>query len=156
MMRDCPGIKIHEPEIFQLRHLIRIALSLCNILNITFVTLMYGVGVPILFPIAVASYTIIWSLERYQLAYTYQMPPNLDDTLIKNAINMLSLSPIFFILNGYWMLSNRQIFFSEVNKIDQNGTPMVTNHTVSTLFGVTPSTPMILIIIPFIIAVFMR
>ena len=42
-----------------------------NILNITFVTMMYGLGIPILFPIACIAYAVIWSVERYQLAYTY-------------------------------------------------------------------------------------
>jgi len=42
-----------------------------NILNVTFVTMMYGVGIPILFPIACLNFSILWMLERYQIAYTF-------------------------------------------------------------------------------------
>ena len=36
-----------------------------GILNVTFVTMMYGAGLPLLFPIAVLSYFILWMVERY-------------------------------------------------------------------------------------------
>ena len=42
-----------------------------GVLNITFVTMMYGLGLPMLFPIAFFSYFIIYCTERYQIAYTY-------------------------------------------------------------------------------------
>ena len=38
------------------------------ILNVTYVTMLYGAGLPILFPIAVLSYIIFYICERYQLA----------------------------------------------------------------------------------------
>ena len=50
-----------------------------QILNVTFVTMMYGLGMPILFPIAAVSYFIFYIVERYQVAFTYPMPPALDD-----------------------------------------------------------------------------
>ena len=77
------------------------------ILNVTYVTMFYGPGLPILFPIAALSYFILYSAERYGLAYTYQMPPTMDDMMTKNALNLLSYSPLFFLLNGYWMFSNQ-------------------------------------------------
>jgi len=86
-----------------------------SILNITFVTMMYGLGLPILFPIAAFAYFILYLCARYQVAYTYQMPPALDDLLTKNAINLLIFSPILLLLNGFWMLSNKQFFDSSVN-----------------------------------------
>ena len=42
-----------------------------GILNVTFVTLMYGIGQPVLFPIAVISYFILYSIERVLIAYFY-------------------------------------------------------------------------------------
>ena len=41
------------------------------LLNTTYVTMMYGLGLPILFPIAAFSYFVFWVTERYQMAYTY-------------------------------------------------------------------------------------
>ena len=42
-----------------------------GVLNIIYVTMMYGLGLPALFPIAFISFFIFWATERYQLAYTY-------------------------------------------------------------------------------------
>ena len=75
-------------------------------LNVTYVTMFYGPGLPILFPIAMVSYLVLWATERYGLDYTYQMPPAMDDRLTKNAITLLSFSPLLFLINGYWMFSN--------------------------------------------------
>ena len=78
-----------------------------GIINVTFVTMMYGIGLPILFPIALLSYFIYWAVERYQLAYIYKLPPQMDENMTQNAIRLLKYIPILFLWNGYWMLSNR-------------------------------------------------
>ena len=77
------------------------------LLNTTYVCMMYGLGMPILFPIAALHFFVFWATERYQLAYTYQTPPALDDQLTKNTLKMILYSPLFFLLNGLWMISNR-------------------------------------------------
>jgi len=78
-----------------------------GVLTIVYVTMLYGVGLPMLFPIAFLSLFIIYATERYMIAYTYQLPPAMDDRMTENAIKMLSYTPILFLMNGYWMLSNR-------------------------------------------------
>lgn len=40
-----------------------------GILNVAFVTMMYGMGVPMLFPIAAFTYFVLYSLERLLVAY---------------------------------------------------------------------------------------
>ena len=104
-----------------------------GLLNIAFVTMMYGAGIPVLFPIAALSYLILWLVERYYVAYTCQAPPALDETLTKNAISYLSYSPLLFLLNGYWMLSNKQIFDSEVNEKENSSEKMFTGHTLASV-----------------------
>jgi len=47
------------------------------------------------------------------------MPPAMDDMMTKNALNLLAYSPLMFLLNGYWMFSNQQIFDGVVNSIDR-------------------------------------
>ena len=69
---------------------------------------------------------------------------------------MLSLAPMFFLCNGYWMLSNRQIFHSEISKIAQTDKPMLSNHTISTLIEFNPAAPVLIIVLPFLLVVFMR
>jgi hypothetical protein len=39
----------------------------------------------------------------------------MDDRMTVNAMTLLSYTPILFLFNGYWMLSNRQMFMNEVN-----------------------------------------
>lgn len=50
-----------------------------GIMNITFITMMYGMGQPILFLIAAISFFILYTQERILVAYFYQMPPSFDD-----------------------------------------------------------------------------
>ena len=116
-----------------------------GILNVTFVTMMYGLGMPILFPIAAVSYFILYAVERYQVAFTYPMPPALDDQMTKNALGLLSYSPILLLMNGYWMLSNKQIFDSELNSISTITSDMLTGHTLSTILVLDHAFPMVVI-----------
>jgi len=118
------------------------------ILNVTYVTMFYGAGLPILFPIATLSYFIFYCAERYGLAYTYQMPPAMDDMLTKNALSLLSFSPLLFLINGYWMLSNQQIFDTVVNRISDQGDRMQTSHNFGTLVQLNQATPMVFIALP--------
>mmetsp|Transcript_28819 Transcript_28819/g.38445 ORF Transcript_28819/g.38445 Transcript_28819/m.38445 type:complete len:329 (-) Transcript_28819:185-1171(-) len=113
-----------------------------HILNVTFVTMMYGLGMPILFPIAALSYLVFWAVERYQVAYTYPMPPALDDRLTENALDMLQFSPILLLANGYWMLSNKQIFDSEISPLNYMTDIMETGHTLPTVLTLDHATPL--------------
>lgn len=117
------------------------------IFNIVFVTMLYGMGVPSLFPIAVLGLVIFWMLERYCVAYTYQIPPRLDDRLSKNSIDLLLLAPLFYITNGFWMLTNTQIFNGWVNPIQLQNDIMVTGHTVSMSLAVNQASPLFLLTI---------
>lgn len=52
-----------------------------EVLNVVFVTLMYGPGLPILYPIAVIHYFIYWCVARYSVCRSLQLPPSMDDAL---------------------------------------------------------------------------
>ncbi len=73
-----------------------------GILNVTFVTLMYGIGQPVLFPIAVISYFILYSIERVLIAYFYQLPPTFDEKMTKNALSIIRWAALFYMFFGYW------------------------------------------------------
>lgn len=88
------------------------------VLNVACVTMMYGVGMPILFPIAAFNFMNQYICERIVVAYQVRKPPVLDDKLAKNAIQILYWSPILLLFNGYWMLSNPQIFENIWSYID--------------------------------------
>jgi len=81
-----------------------------NILNIMYITMMYGLGMPLLFPIAAFNFMNQYICERLIVAYQVRLLPALDTKLTENALDMLKWSPILFLFNGYWMISNPQIF----------------------------------------------
>lgn len=85
-----------------------------SMLNIVFVTFMYGAGLPILFPIALGSLTVLYIMERLLVAYSYKQPPTYDDKLNTSTINVMMYAPVFYSAFGYWMFSNQQIFDNEI------------------------------------------
>lgn len=80
------------------------------IMNVVFMTFMFGAGLPILFPIAVCSLTVLYLMERLQAAYSYQKPPMMDASLSETAINMMITAPLFYAAVGFWMYNNPGFF----------------------------------------------
>lgn len=76
------------------------------VVNIIYVSMMYGVAMPILFPIAAFSLFNVWVTERIAVSYIVRLPPALDQKLTHNCINLLKWAPLLFLANGYWMISN--------------------------------------------------
>jgi len=50
-------------------------------LNLTFVAMMYGLGMPLLFPIAALGMFNAYVSERMSLAFIARQPPAMDDSL---------------------------------------------------------------------------
>lgn len=77
-----------------------------GLLLVVFVTCMYGVGMPLLFPVAAVNFFIQWTVERIMAVYQVKLPPSLDDKLTNNLLAMIKWAPLIMLFNGYWMLSN--------------------------------------------------
>ena len=97
-------------------------------MNIVYIAFFYGMGLPLLFPIAAASIFSQWVNERYNVAYVNKLPPTLDDKLTKNAINSLKWAPILLVFNSYWMLSNKQIFNNTWQFVAKSSDQMFSEH----------------------------
>jgi hypothetical protein len=115
-----------------------------SMLNTFYIAMLYGAGMPVLFLLAVFKFFNIYVTERLFLTYFAVQPPSLDDKLTNNAIEWLRISPILMILNGYWMLGNRQIFHNEWSLIKNSAEKMVSGHTLD--FGVSTWYTMILLV----------
>ena len=76
------------------------------ILNITFVTFMYGIGLPLLFPIAVASFLVLYLVEKVMIFFSYRQPPMYDEKLNNNVLSLMTYAPLLFLSFGYWMFSS--------------------------------------------------
>ena len=85
---------------------------------------------PILFPVAAFNFMNQYICERWIVAYQVQLPPALDDKLTQNLIKMLAFSPLFMLLNGYWMLSNEQMFNNKESWIPTYLARMPAGHTL--------------------------
>ena len=79
-------------------------------LNVIYVTLLYGLSMPILFPIAAVTLRLQLVFEKITIAWIARMPPAMDNSLNQNALSMVSFAPIFLLMNGFWMIDNKIIF----------------------------------------------
>lgn len=77
-----------------------------RLLTITFVTLMYGFGMPVLYPIALLSVLILYAVEKCMLYYGYRQPPMYDDQLYTMVCRVLKFAPLLFCLFSYWMYTD--------------------------------------------------
>lgn len=78
-----------------------------GIMNICFVTLMYGFGMPILYPIAVYALVVLYLSEKALLYYSYRQPPSYDQRLSNTVIRMMMSGPVLMLSFGYWMVSSK-------------------------------------------------
>lgn len=69
----------------------------------------------------------------------------MDEKMAKNALELLSYTPSLFLLNSYWMLSNRQMFDNVVNKIAYTTDEMRSAHSLLTMFELNQATPLLVI-----------
>lgn len=67
---------------------------------------MFGMGLPMLFPIAVFALLVLYLVEKGMIYFSYRQPPLYDDLLNNNALSLLCWAPLLFLSIGYWMLSS--------------------------------------------------
>jgi hypothetical protein len=78
-----------------------------GVVNTVYIAMMYGIGMPLLFPIAALNIFNQWITERIAVAYLAKLPPALDSKLTDNCISVLRWAPLLLLFNGYWMVSNQ-------------------------------------------------
>ena len=117
------------------------------ILNSIFVTMFFGPGIPILFPITWLTLSILYWVERLMLAYSYTKPPMYDVTINKSTIAMIAWSPLVYAFTAIWFFSNQQIFRNTVVPLGDYELFAKSGHTFSQLFTqITPATPFLFFI----------
>lgn len=99
-----------------------------SLLNITFITMMYGAGLPILFPTAACSYVVVYLLEKFMMYFCYKSPPAYDEKLNDYALNTMTYAPCFLLGFGYWMLSNLQLQGNTLTPKDHKGDAFIAEH----------------------------
>lgn len=97
-------------------------------MNITFVTFMYGLALPLLFPIALIAFFVLYITERLTITYYYRKPPMYDEKMNEAAIGILKWAPFFMALFGFWQMGNMQIFSKGISAKSYQTDPVITNH----------------------------
>ena len=111
-------------------------------LNITFLAMLYGIGIPIMFPMAMIIISNQRLAERVQVAYNMRQPPVMDDALSKSVLSILKFAPLCLLFNGFWFLDNRQVFdnvWLYKHKVTDH---MMSGHFVQ--FQINQASPMLL------------
>jgi hypothetical protein len=85
------------------------------ILNVTYVTMMYGLGMPLLFPVAAITLFILYIVEKYEFFYVYRLPPMYDAKLNNAVLSILTWAPLLCLGFGYWMFSNNQLLHNDLH-----------------------------------------
>lgn len=115
------------------------------LLNIVFVTFMYGSVMPILFPIAWFQIFIFYCTERLMVYYSYQRPPMYDDAITKSCINLMYGAPCILLIFAAWAYSNEQVFHNYAPVLNKDFVYAETGHYLSQFFHqLTPATPLII------------
>lgn len=79
-------------------------------LNVTFVSLMYCLSMPILLITAAITLRLQLTSEMISIAWVARLPPAMDNSLNNNALMMITFAPIFMLMNGFWMVDSKIIF----------------------------------------------
>jgi hypothetical protein len=81
-----------------------------TVMNITFTAMMYGLSMPVLFPLAGLSVYSARVCDRIQVAWLDKLPPAMNDSITRQVMSLLKFAPLFLIFNSYWILDNKQTF----------------------------------------------
>ena len=72
-----------------------------------YMSLFFGIGMPILFVFTSVALFLIWAFERLAMAKMYKRPPEIDTQLTIYVIRMLKVAPLLMVMNSFWLLTNR-------------------------------------------------
>lgn len=106
---------------------------------ISYVAFMFGAGMPILFPIALASMIVLYVTDRLSVAYSLRQPPMYDHTINRYSVFVLLFAPLMYMTIGYWMLTNIEIFRDIVINVQSYNSAQKTSHTLKSIATFFPS-----------------
>lgn len=101
-----------------------------QILVAIMITFMFGLGLPILFPITLVYILVIYLTYKIGVVYWYQKPPQFDQALSTIFMYNLKYASVLFCGFSYWMLCNRQMFDNYVLAKDSQDEIENHGHTI--------------------------
>jgi len=77
-----------------------------NILVVTYVTMFYGSGIPILYLIAACFFFATFWVDKWMILYYYRKPANFDETLALKTLSWFKFALVLHFIGGILMYSN--------------------------------------------------
>lgn len=81
-----------------------------SLLMTVFVTLTYGAGLPLLYPICFLSFVVYYMVDKWLFLRFYSKPPQMSGKLADFAANVLPYAIFLHVSFAMWMFSNEDIF----------------------------------------------
>jgi len=124
-----------------------------GMMNSVFVCFMYGIAIPMLFPICLLGFTILYTVEKLMITYFFRKPPMFDEKLNSSAITKMKYAPLFMMFFGYWCMSNVQLFTNTSGEIISALEPVETYHSMWS-FAVNQALPLMVMGLVLLMIVF--
>ena len=81
-----------------------------TVMNITYTAMMYGMFIPMIFPLAAIAIYNQKLCERILVATYYKLPPKLGDKMTRDVLHLMKYAPFFLLFNTFWIMDNQQFF----------------------------------------------
>lgn len=82
-------------------------------INVIFMTCLYGPGMPMLFPLALLCLVSLYVTERLCMAYSYVKPAMYDHRINRDAIHILQFGPLLYCIMGVVIYSSSRVFLEQ-------------------------------------------
>lgn len=106
-----------------------------TVLNVIFVTFMFGFGLPLFFPIGLGSFVILYFIEKSMLYWCYMQPPMYDQRLNDSVLSKMKYAPLFYLAFGYWMAANNQLLSNDyLYQVKRASDTQITDHVFQDAF----------------------
>lgn len=106
-----------------------------TVLNVVFVSFMFGFGMPMFFIIGCGSMAILYFIEKSMLYYSYMQPPMYDQRLNDSVLNKMKYAPCFFLAFGYWMAASKQLLSNDyLFHVTRGSETLRSDHTMEDVF----------------------
>jgi len=124
-----------------------------NMMTVTFVVMMYGSGMPILYVVAALFYFVAYWVDKTIFFKCYQKPETTDMTIIHGTIDMLFFAVALHLIGGVLMYSNSNILPVDTKNLSAQYYTEMKEYTDYYSFGNVNSNQMIIYICIFMVVI---
>lgn len=98
--------------------------------------MIFGFGMPILFPICAVALIVRYFVEVSSLFYSYDVSKKFEKAISEQVMTILLFAPAFYLIFGYWMISSKQLLSNDyLTQIATEDDIIPSDHTLSTMIS---------------------